>query len=131
MIVEFVKTAIKSLLMRETISKAVVEPVRQNLKEIATSAVSENTLSTVGPYVPVIGSAFGVVKTVVKVYNATSPANAIMVGVKGVLIDCTLPVIKYPVLCAALTSCTAGACITGDANYLVGAFECTKVIIKK
>jgi hypothetical protein len=46
------------------------------------------------------------IKTAVKVYNATSPANAIMVGVKGVLIDCTPPVIKYPALCAAIVDIT-------------------------
>lgn len=125
-----VTTAVKAMPISETVGKA-VEPIRESVKEVAVSALSQNTLQTVSPYVPVLGSAYGVIKTCVKVYNATSPANAILVGVKGVLIDCTPPVVKYPALCAAIVGCTAGACITGDPNFLVGAFECTNTVIKK
>lgn len=125
-----VTTAVKAMSMSEAIDKA-VEPIREGVKDVAVSALSQNSLQTVSPYVPVLGSAYGVIKTCIKVYNATSPANAVLVGVKGVLIDCTLPVIKYPALCAAIVGCTAGACITGDPNFLVGALECTNTVIKK
>lgn len=129
-ILDSVRNVVKSLPMRETIGKA-VEPVRDNIKDLATSVISENTLNTVGPYVPMLGSAFGIVKTCIKVYNATSPANAIVVGVKGVLIDCTAPIIKYPALCAGIATCAAGACVTGDPNYIVGALEWTNAVIKQ
>ena len=55
----------------------------------------------VGPLIknaPVIGSCYGFATTAIKVYNATSPSKAIIVGVKGIILDCTLPVIKYPAL---------------------------------
>jgi len=54
---------------------------------------------------PVIGSCYGFATTAVKVYNATTPAGAIKVAVKGVIIDYTPPIIKYPALCAALATC--------------------------
>ena len=109
--------------MFKTIGK-VVKPVRKSIKDLATSTVSENTLNTVGPYVPVLGSAFGVVKTCRKVYNATALTNAIVVDVKGVLIDCTLSFIKYHALC------TAGTYVNGDLNYIVSTLECPNVRIK-
>lgn len=128
--VESVTTVVKSLPMRETLSKA-VEPIKDSVKDVTTSTLGQSTLSSVSSYIPVLGSAYGVVKTCVNVYNATSPANAVLVGVKGVLIDCTPPIIKYPALCAAIAGCTAGACITGDPNFFIGALECTKSVIKK
>ena len=45
----------------------------------------------------VAGSAYGFARTCVKVYNATSPTKALIAGVKGIVIDCTI--IKYPLLC--------------------------------
>ena len=62
--------------------------------------VVNTALKTVSPFVPVAGSAYGLVRTCVKVYNATSPTKALIAGVKGIVIDCTPPVIKYPLLCA-------------------------------
>lgn len=53
-------------------------------------------LKTVAPFVPVAGLAYGFAKTCVRVYNATSPTAAIVAGCKGIIIDCTPPVIKYP-----------------------------------
>ena len=46
------------------------------------------------PHVPVVGSAYGFGRTCIRVYNATSPTKAIIAGVKGIVIDCTPPVIK-------------------------------------
>jgi len=129
-ILDSVRTAVKAIPMSKTVSKT-LQPIRENIKDAVASSVSEGTLQNVGPYVLVLGSTYVIIKTCIKVYNATSPANAILVGVKGVLIDCTPPVIKYPALCAAIAGCTAGAGITGDPNFIVGALECTSTIIKK
>lgn len=59
-------------------------------------------VSKVGDYTPVVGTTFSFIKTAKKVYKCTSPMEAVSVGVKSVVIDCTLPIIKYPVLCSAL-----------------------------
>lgn len=64
---------------------------------------------------PVIGSCYGFASTAVKVYNATSPSKAVMIEIKGVILDCTPPVIKYPALCLALaTSCVASVATGGN-----------------
>ena len=85
-------------------------------------------LKTVAPFVPVAGSAYGFARTCFKVYNATSPTKALVAGVKGIVIDCTPPVIKYPLLCAGAITCDGAACVTGDPNFAVGAFECCSAI---
>jgi hypothetical protein len=87
--------------------------------------VGKVALGKVAPFVPVVGSAYGFGKTCIQVYNATSPSKAIVAGVKGVVINCTPPSIKYPVLCGG------AACFTGDPNFLVGAIECGTEIIKE
>jgi hypothetical protein len=83
----------------------------------------------IAPHVPVVGSAFGFVKTCIKVSRATSPAGAVVKGCKCIILDCTPPVIKYPALCAAALGCTVAGCLTGDANFIVGALECSKAIL--
>lgn len=92
--------------------------------------VVNTALKIVAPYVPVAGSAYGFVKTCVKVYNATSPIKAFVAGVKGIVIDCTPPVIKYPLLCAGAITCGGIACFTGDPNFAIGAFECCSGIVE-
>ena len=86
--------------------------------------VLNTVLKAVSPFVPVAGSAYGFAKTCVKVYNATSPTKALVAGVKGIIIDCTPSVIKYPLLCAGAIAYGEAACVTGDPNFAVGAFEC-------
>lgn len=66
---------------------------------------------------PVVGSVYGFCKTAIKVYNSTSPAGAVKETVKGLVIDCTPPSIKYPVLCASLLA-TDSACIVIGGNPL-------------
>ena len=51
---------------------------------------------------PVVGSVYGFYRTASRVYDSTSPAGAVKEAVKGLVIDCTPPTIKYPVLCASL-----------------------------
>lgn len=87
-------------------------------------------LDKVATFVPVVGSAYGFGKTCFQVYNATSPSKAIVAGVKGVFINCTPPVIKYPALCATMLACGGAACVTGDPNFVVGAIECATEIVK-
>ena len=86
--------------------------------------IINTALKTVAPFVPVIGSSYGFARTCVRVYNATSPTKALVAGVKGIIIDCTPPVIKYPLLCAG------AACVTGDPNFAIGAFECCSGIVE-
>ena len=93
-------------------------------------AVVQAALTRVAPYVPVVGSAYGFGKTCFEVYSATTPSRAIVAGVKGVVINCTPPVIKYPLLCATMVACGGAACFTGDPNFAVGAIECASAIVK-
>lgn len=70
---------------------------------------------------PVIGSCYGFATTAVKVYNTTTPSGAIKTAVKGVVIDCTPPAIKYPVLCAAFATCGVASFVTGGNPLVVSA----------
>jgi hypothetical protein len=62
---------------------------------------------------PVVGSCYGFATTAVKVYNSITPSGAIRTAVKGVVLDCTPPVIKYPALCVALAGCCIASVATG------------------
>jgi hypothetical protein len=62
---------------------------------------------------PVIGSVYGFYRTARKVYDAATPAGAIKQAVKGIVIDCTPPHIKYPILCASLATTGLACVITG------------------
>ena len=87
-------------------------------------------LSKVAPLVPVVGSTYNFGRTCVKVCKASSPSGAIVVRVKGVIIDCTPPVVKYPALCAAMLACGGASYVTWDPNYVFGAIECATEIVK-
>jgi hypothetical protein len=52
--------------------------------------------------IPVIGQAYGFTKTAMKVYNSTSPVGAASAAVKGILLDCSPPAVKYPLKCSIL-----------------------------
>lgn len=75
-----------------------------------------SALKTVAPFVPVVGSAYGFGKTCIRVYKSSSPSAAIIAGVKGILINCTPPVIKYPLLCAGALACGGAACVKPLSN---------------
>lgn len=94
------------------------------------NAVGPKMLKTFGPAVPVVSSLYGLTRTCVRVYNATSPTKALVAGVQGIIIDCTPPVIKYPLLCAGAIACGGAACVTGDPNYAIGALECMTLIVE-
>ena len=46
---------------------------------------------------PVVGSVYGFYRTASRVYDSATPAGAIKEAVKGVILDCTPPAIKYPI----------------------------------
>jgi hypothetical protein len=46
--------------------------------------------------VPVVGQAYGFTKTAMKVYNSTSPVEAVKVAAVSILDDCAPPQMKYP-----------------------------------
>ena len=54
--------------------------------------------------VPVVGQAYGFTKTTMKVYNSTSPVEAVKVAAASIVEDCALPQIKYPIKCVIFTA---------------------------
>lgn len=52
-------------------------------------------------------------------YNSTTFAGAIKTAVKNIIIDCTPPIIKYPLLCAALATCHVTTFATGGNSLVV------------
>jgi len=70
---------------------------------------------------PVLGSLYSFTKTAIDVYNCTTPTAAIKTAVKGVVLDCTPPVIKYPALCSALAACCIASVVTGGNPLAVSA----------
>lgn len=61
--------------------------------------VVESSLNKVAPFLSVFSSAYGFGKICIKVYLTSFKTKAIINGVKGVLIECSLPYLKYPALC--------------------------------
>lgn len=66
---------------------------------------------------PIVGFVYGFYRTANRVYDSSSPGGAIKETVKGLVIDCTPPAIKYSVLCASLLT-TGVACIATGGNPL-------------
>ena len=66
--------------------------------------------------VPVVGQAYGFVNVAMKVYDTTSPLQALKTGVLGVLTDCAPPQVKYPVKCGLLLAQVGLAVSTGGSS---------------
>ena len=98
-----------------------VEKFKLEITKLETMIIKK-TLNKVAPHVPVVGSAYGFVKTCIRVSKASTPGGAVVEGLKGIVIDCSPPHRKYPALCLALAACTTAGCVTGDPNFFVGAF---------
>lgn len=64
--------------------------------------------------VPVLSQTYGVTRTAMRIYNSTSPVGAVKAAVKGVLVDCAPPVVKYPLKCIMLASHIALCATTGS-----------------
>lgn len=71
---------------------------------------------------PVVGSLYGFYRTASKVYDSTSPGGAVKEAVKGLVLDCTPPTIKYPVLCASLLTTGAACVVTGGNPLAISCF---------
>ena len=54
--------------------------------------------------IPVVSQAYGFTKDAMKVYNSTSPIEAVKVAAVSIIDDCAPPQIKYPVKCGILVA---------------------------
>lgn len=63
----------------------------------------------------------GFYNTAKKVSKCTTPAGVIFTACKGIVLDCTPPSIKYPLLCASLGVTTVACVCTGGNPLLVSA----------
>ena len=52
--------------------------------------------------ISVVGQAVGLTVTAMKVYNSTSPVQAVRTAAVSIVDDCAPPQIKYPLKCGAL-----------------------------
>ena len=69
--------------------------------------------------VPVVGQAYGFTKTAMKVYNSTSPVEAVKVAAVSIIDDCLPPIIKYPVKCGIFVSQVVVAVSSGGNPWAV------------
>lgn len=82
--------------------------------------------------VPIVGQAYGLTKTAMIVYNSTSPIEAVKNATLSIIIDCTPPVIKYPVKCAVFAlSCTVAVTSGGNPFSVSLAIGAAKQLIMK
>jgi hypothetical protein len=66
---------------------------------------------------PLVGQSYGFFITAMNMTNATSPINAATIAVKGIVLDCSPPVIKYPLKCAMLGGHIALAFASGGSAF--------------
>ena len=52
--------------------------------------------------VPVVGQVVGLTQTAMKVYQCTSPVQALKTAVLSIVDNCAPPVVKYPLKCGIL-----------------------------
>ena len=69
--------------------------------------------------IPVVGQAYGLTKTAMKVYNCTDPINATKVALVSVVEDCSPPQVKYPLKCGILLAQVGIAIATGGNPFSV------------
>ena len=74
--------------------------------------------------VPVVGQAYSFTKTAMKVYNSTSPIEAVKIAAVSILDDCAPPQVKYPIKCGILAGQIGIAISSGgnpwDVSLLIG-----------
>lgn len=70
-------------------------------------------------HVPIVGQAYGLTKTAMKVYNCTSPLNATVVAITSIVEDCSPPQIKYPIKCAVFGAQLVLIVISGGNPFTV------------
>lgn len=79
---------------------------------------------------PVIGYAYGFTQTAVKVTKCSTPSGAIFTACKSIVIDCTPPVIKYPILWNTFATCSVGAVCTGSPLLASASIQVGEAIIQ-
>ena len=79
---------------------------------LQTAVAVLNVLKNLAPFVQVIGSPYGFGKTCISAYKDITSTRAIISSVKGIVINCSSRIIKYPTLCAAMLAALKKA----DAN---------------
>ena len=70
-------------------------------------------LNSVINHVPIVGSLYGLANTASKVYNSTTVVGAMESAAHGIIVNCTPPVIKTPLLCTYLLASGCIAVSTG------------------
>ena len=81
---------------------------------------------------PIVGSVYDLLKTLYEVYNAYSPGEAVCLAGQGILLNCTPPYIKYPLLCAYLAASGAVTVASGgNPIAIAGTVNATRLIVEK
>jgi hypothetical protein len=65
--------------------------------------------------VPVVGQAYGLTKTAMRVYNSTDPISAVKNATLSIIEDCAPPQVKYPIKCGILLA-QLGLAISSGGN---------------
>lgn len=77
--------------------------------------------------VPVAGQAQGFIKVATNVTKATSVSDAVIGGIKTIIVDCAPPQVKYPLKCLVLI--TQGAVVMASvSNPLTTPFSVSLLI---
>ena len=77
-------------------------------------------LDAVVKQLPVVGQTYGLTKTAMKVYNSTSPVEAVKIAAISIIDDCAPPQVKYPVKCGILVAQIGLAVSTGANPFVIG-----------
>jgi hypothetical protein len=77
--------------------------------------------------VPVIGQAQGFIKVARNVTKATSVPDAVIGGVKTIIVECSPPQVKYPLKCFVL-AVQCGVCIMSVSNPVTAPFSASLLI---
>lgn len=75
-------------------------------------------LPAITKHILISGQLYGLTTAAMKVYNSTSPVEALKLAAKSIVIDCSPPIIKYPVKCSILFAEIALVVSSGGGNHL-------------
>jgi hypothetical protein len=77
--------------------------------------------------VPVVGQAQGFIKVARNITNATSVPDAVIGGVKTIVVECAPPQVKYPLKCLVLAM-QCGVCVMSVSNPITAPFSTSMLI---
>jgi hypothetical protein len=86
-------------------------------------------LRTIAGSTPVVGQVMSLTKTATRVYSASNPTTAVIYAIEGVLIDCSPPVVKYPLKCLAL--CVQAFIVAGSISNPVAAPITVSILVSQ